>query len=193
MATFKCPECEREPYATLPAWKRHMTSVHSGYTADQVQEASGGGQEGVALSGEKDLDSAIASLTEDEETTTTEQEEEEGEPQISAETRKAMKQASKRIRARLDSLKEKISKDVPQEAFKFAGVDLEESESQWLADSINTAFDVFGVEFEVEPRSLTIRNPWLVLLYPILVISYIVIVRLFKPKEEDKDEQQHAE
>lgn len=180
---FQCPECDREPFKTLRSWKSHMTAAHSGYTGEQLEELTSNSNEGMQVVGEESLESAIAKLPTSEEELGKEET-----PEPSAEQKKAIKAASKRIRAKFDSLKSKIATDVPDQAFKYAGIDIEESDKKWLGESIELALEVFGVDFEVQPVGMTIRNPFVILLYPLLVIIIITLGAWFRDKKEHEQD-----
>lgn len=184
---FICPECEHAPFPTLKGWKRHMTAVHQGYTPDQLNDASGSNEEGKALVGGSDgtlesLESAIANLpaTEGEQ----QQREIEVEQQRTQPT-KEQRAAAKRIKARFDTLREQISGEIPAEIFNIGGMEPSEKQKKMLKDSIETTFEVFGIDFEVQPWNLTVRNPFLIMLYPLIVISWIVISAIMKQKQTE--------
>lgn len=179
--TYQCPECERKPFPTIGGWKRHMSATHQGYTTDQLNDIIGSGDEGVALAGGESLEDAINNLPLTEHDGAAAQQQE---TQQSREQTKEMKAAAKRIKMRFDNLKNTVSSDVPKQAFKAAGIELTEKESNWLSESIQTSFDVFGINFEVEPLNFTIRNPFWVILYPIMVIAFIVFGKIMEQKKQ---------
>lgn len=179
---FSCPECEHAPFPTLKGWKRHMTSVHGGYTPDQLAEATHSDSEGTSITGDESLESAIGKLpaTEAEGEARAQAEEEATQPRTLTKEQKA---AAKRIKAKFDALKQRVSGDIPEQIFKFGGIELDDKEKQLLSDSIETSFEVFGVDFEVQPFAFTIRNPFIVLLYPLLVIAFITVSKIIAAKE----------
>lgn len=189
--TYQCPDCQRS-FKKLGGWKRHMTATHEGYTADQLRDATST-NEGAAVTGHVDFVSAAASMPESEtaysapEVETVETEEEQ-------ESIRASKVVKKKMRARMDTLKKKLANDMPEQAFRRAGIVLDQDDKQWLGESIETSLEVFGIEFEVEQKNVTVRNPLWVLLYPLLVVTLIVFNKFFnEPAEESTDEQQQQE
>lgn len=160
-----------------------MASSHGGYTGEQLQDVTSDRNEGIQVSGERSLDEAIAKLPEDE----NDLGKEEAEP--TPEQKKQIKAASKRIRAKFETLKAKISTEVPDQAFRYAGIEVNDSDKKWLGESIDLALEVFGVDFEVQPVGLTIKNPIFILLYPLIVVVIIIVGAMMKgKKEEDKND-----
>ena len=186
--TFQCPECDRQPFPTIKGWKSHMTRTHSGFTSEQLNEAMGGNNEGVALSGANSLEDEIANLPLTEEDAAAQSILSEQERRVATEQQrevsKEARAAAKRIRLKFDNLKKKVSTDVPEQIFKYGGIEMDAEQKQWLGESIETSFDVFGINFEVEPLNFTVRNPLWVLLYPVLVIAFIVASKIMDSKKQ---------
>jgi len=180
---FICPECEHSPFTTLKGWKRHLTAVHNGYTPEQVEAVTHSESEGTAVTGESALESAIAGLPDTEDEAESRQMAAADRP---PELTKEQRAAAKRIRAKFDSLKQRISADIPEQVFRFGGIELTEQEKGLLSDSIQTSFEVFGIDFEVQPFSFTVRNPFIVLLYPLLVIGFITVTKIFQAKQNEE-------
>lgn len=186
---FICPECEHTPYPTLKGWKRHMTAVHSGFSPDQLAAASGGSKEGAQLAGGEE--SSLADAIENMPTVET-REPAAGSAAETPQLSKEQRAAAKRIKARFDALRDRISSDIPDQVFQVGGVTMTDTQRKMLKESIETSFEVFGVDFEVQPWNLTIRSPFMILLYPLIVIAWIVISAIMKQKAGEEGEKPDA-
>lgn len=184
---FPCPECETERiFPTLAGWKRHMTSMHNGYTADQVEEVQSSKDEGLAVAGGENLLTAVSRMPTSEDALDKDRDET---PKLSAAEKKDLKERNKRIRARFDTLRKRISTDVPEDAFRYAGIELEEKDKELLGEAIDLSLEVVGVDFEVSPIAFTVRNPFIILLYPLFVIAIIVVKTFIQRASENKEDE----
>lgn len=196
---YFCPRgCEPpKPLNTLRKWKRHMSVMHGGFLPGELAAATGGDQEGVAITGETSFDNFAASMPEDASELRSDYQPPEpivdiSEVRARAEENardEAQKVVSKKVRARLDSFKKKLTGDWPMKFFAMKGIDLLQDERDMIRDAFDMALEMLDIQIEVQPLGWRITNPLYIIAFPFVVCFAIFGAHILKQQGEQEQEK----
>lgn len=169
--------------ASLRGWKTHMHNRHGEFSEEELRSVTQSGEEGAALTGEKDFASFREKMPETADSLRPDAggEKKEGAPSAPAPPPTA--DAAKRLKAervmnRVRSFFERRVKTI------FSSIATAQKDSKWNlakedAEDITESFDVmmeaFGFEFEVQPYTFKLKSPFWFILYPVAVIALVIL------------------
>ena len=200
---YDCTRCQNFTFETLGDWKKHMTNEHGGYSDAELQHAAGSGEEGAYITGEDSfeqyaarmpstesglrdsvVDSSVKSPgnTAGESPTDGTVEESAGFFDVQPSVRRI--EMSKNMKKQLKRMKQLIAEKAPRIVFQriaeqrhqpsFA---LTDTEADFVSESIEVAFEAFGIQFEIMETDIVLTSKIWLLLYPVLVILSVFLLK----------------
>lgn len=190
---YICPRgCKpKKPITSLRGWKTHMSVMHNGFSAEEVATATGSGGEGVRLIGQPDFDTYAARMPEDASGLGAQAETMDTASNVNMSETEPIESTTpvivtpKRIKAKMNKLKKRLSTDLPNTFFTKRGMPLDSEDKDMLSEAFDMVFDVLDIGFAIEPYSVTIKNRIFVFLYPVLVMAGLFVIKTVENAESN--------
>ena len=192
---LKCPRgCEkkrRTKILNLRGWKQHMNYYHEGWTEAELKAALAqlSPEPGArVVGGAANLNEFVDKLPDRAEETASKPAADAAKPASEQDERRKV-QAEKAVKR----MKESIAK-LPSSIFsgmaertKQEGWGLSKEESEQLSDSVESALEFIGIEFNVTPYQINVQNPLWILLYPIALFAALFLSKRAKYGGDTED------